>query len=180
MSHNEVEYRSYGLYSDVAKEIGCTVGQIDTVYSWYLNKTCTDLLEKPTCQIFLKGLGMLQISLPKAVSTLSKNTYGLQQSFSEYLNGTAKEYVSRSYLSNRTKEQITATISLKKRINFMLAESIINDTMYQNKMTRVETIESTLNQLYESIQRIPEFEQKRTAECGQSASRSDEQNRQSI
>lgn len=180
MSYNEVEYRSYGLYSDVAKETGFDIAQVDAVYSWYLNKTCADLLQKPTCQIFLKGLGMLQISLPKAVNTLGKNAFGLQQSLSEYLNGTAKEYVRRSYLSIRTKELIGAADSLKKRINFMLAEGIINDTMFQNKITRVEAIELTLNQLYESIQRIPEFEQKRTAECGQSASRSDEQDRQSI
>ena len=47
MYHKEVEYRSYGLYSDVAKQSGYTTAQIDTVYSWYLNKTFADLVEIP-------------------------------------------------------------------------------------------------------------------------------------
>ena len=168
MYHKEVEYRSYGLYSDVAKQSGYTTGQIDTVYSWYLNKTFADLVEKPTCQIFLKGLGMLQIHLSSAVNNLSRSAYGLEQSLQQYDSGMSKDYMSFSYLNERVTAFMSASSSLKERANIMLEKEIINETLYQNKMTRIESIDLKLNQLYESIQRIPELEQKRTAECGQS------------
>jgi hypothetical protein len=178
--HKEVEYRSYGLYSDVAKQTGYTATQVDAVYSWYLNKTMSDLVDKPTCQIFLKGLGMLQISLPTAVNTLNKTTLGVKKTLEDYLNGTSKEYVSVSFLDRRVSNLLSASASLKQRATSLKSRDIINDTLYINKITRIESIESTLKQLYESIQRIPEYEQKRTPECRQSTSWSDEQDSEPI
>jgi hypothetical protein len=173
---SEVEYRCYGLYSEVSKATGYTSEQIDTVYSWYINKTIASAIEKPSCQIYFKNLGMLQLNLSTALNTLNKNTFSLEESLEEYLDGNRKEYVTESFLNKRVKGLIRATNSLKERVNFVREKEVINETRYMNVTTRIEKVESKLNQLYESIQRIPEYEQKRTAECRQSASRSNEQN----
>jgi hypothetical protein len=91
----------------------------------------------------------------------------LEQSLQQYDSGMSKDYMSFSYLNERVTAFMAASSSLKERANIMLEKEIINETLYQNKMTRIESIDLKLNQLYESIQRIPELEQKRTAECGQ-------------
>ena len=175
ISRLETEYRCYGLYSDVAKETGYTVSQIDTVYSWYLQRTITDAIEKPTCQLYFKNLGMLQINLTSAISVLNKNAYGMQECYNHYLDGTGKSYITVSYLTSKVKGLIKATDSLKQRVIYVRERNVINETRYLNVTTKIEKLELTLNRLYESIQRIPEYEQKRTAECRQSAPWGDEQ-----
>lgn len=176
-SPSEIEFRVYGFYSSVAKELKTTVNNVDAVYTWYLAKSLEQIENEPTVQVFLKNLGMFKMNLTEGTRGLSRSAYGLQESISRYFDEIENKYEkpSAGYLVYRCNQLLTAMQSFKQRIERLRTEGDINESVYANRMARLEHIDKKLTELYESIQRIPELEQKRVSERGQDFVWDDEQ-----
>ena len=76
-NQKEIEYRSYGLYSEVAKESGHTINDIEKVYNWYLNKTLEAMILKPTLKVYLKNLGRFELDFGAALRYMRGHVTGL-------------------------------------------------------------------------------------------------------
>ena len=171
----ELEYKSYGLYSEVARKIGCSLDDVDAVYSWYLNTTLNDMLTGDNVQVFLKGLGTIKIDFGRGLIYLKGYLNQLNNRVHAYIEDNRPSYLKLSFLLNRHRMLKETIESMKKRIVKYKEIGAIKEAGYMNKLTRLEQLENQLQIIYESIQRIPEYEQKRTAECRQGAPRSNEQ-----
>lgn len=55
-----IELKVFGLYSLAAKELDCLIGEVDEVYSWYIDEIVESLKKVETKQVYLKGLGMFR------------------------------------------------------------------------------------------------------------------------
>lgn len=176
-SPSELEFRVYGFYTSVAKELKTTASNVDTVYTWYLNKSLQQIEEEPSLQVFFKNLGMLKTNLTEGTRGLGRYTYGLEESLARYFNELESKFEkpSAGYLVYRCNQLMEAMKSFVERIERLRAEGDINESVYINRLARLEHINKKLNELYESIQRIPELEQKRSSERGQDFTWTDEQ-----
>jgi hypothetical protein len=174
---NEIEFRVYGFYSSVAKELKTTVGNVDAVYSWYTSKSLEQIEDQPSLQVFLKNLGMFKINLTEGTKGLGRCVFGLEESLSRYFDEIESKFEkpSAAYLVYRCNQLLEAMKSFKGRIERLKTDGDINEAVYANRMARLEHIDKKLTELYESIQRIPELEQKRVPECGQNFAWDDEQ-----
>jgi hypothetical protein len=176
-SPSEIEFRVYGFYSSVAKELKTTINSVDTVYTWYLGKSLEQIEDGPSVQVFFKNLGMLKMNLTEGTKGLGRCVFGLEESLARYFNEIESKYEkpSAGYLAYRCNQLLAAMKSFKQRIERLRTEGDINEAVYANRLARLEHIDKKLTELYESIQRIPELEQKRVAECGQDFAWDDEQ-----
>jgi hypothetical protein len=174
---SEIEFRVYGFYSSVAKELKTTVNNVDAVYTWYLGKSLQQIEEEPSLQVFFKNLGMLKINLTEGTKGLGRCVFGLEESLARYFDELENKFEkpTAAYLVYRCNQLMTAMKSFKERIERMRVEGDINEAVYANRLARLEHIDKKLTELYESIQRIPELEQKRVPECGQDFAWDDEQ-----
>lgn len=177
---SEIEFRTYGLYSGVAKQLNIPAGDVDAIYSWYLKNTLADMTKKDTKQVFLKNLGMFKLKPKEATYSLGRAVYGLTDSLNNYFTrGTQEQFkqghISLYYLKTRAVKITEGIKTLRIRLNDLKQSGLINELSLVNYLTRLDQIENQLNQLYESIQRIPELEQKRTTERGQDITWTDEQ-----
>jgi hypothetical protein len=179
-SRKEVEFKSYGLYSEVARQVDCTAADVDTIYSWYMAKTLDQLNNEHSIQALVKGLGHIKIDFNRGLRFFKGYITGLETQVIWYLDKNRPSYLRLSFLIARHKALSETVTSMKIRLEKYWEMGAIKEAGYMNKLTRLDYMQNRLNIIYESIQRIPEFEQKRTAECGQSASWSDEQDCQSI
>jgi len=170
-----LEYKSYGLYSEVARKIGCSLDHVDVVYSWYLHTTLNEMLAGDNVQVYLKGLGTIKIDFGRGLIYLKGYLNQLENRVGAYIENNRPSYLKLSFLITRHRMLKETIESMKRRIVKFKEIGAIKEAGYMNKLTRLEQLENRLETIYESIQRIPEYEQKRTAECRQSASRSDEQ-----
>jgi hypothetical protein len=100
---------------------------------------------------------------------------GLEIAVNEFLDPEQEPKVAYSIIVTRHKVLLNALYSFRERITKLKDTGFVNETYYINKMTRSEQLENQLNQIYESIQRIPEYQQKRTSERGQDFTWTDEQ-----
>jgi hypothetical protein len=171
----EIKFKSHGLFSGIARKTGYTVTQINQVYTWYINEVLEQLGSTPACQVYLKGLGLLKFDAGLSIRNLAGFINGLQVSVSEFIDDSQPPRVTYSYLVNRHKLLVDAIYSFRERLAKLKSLGNINETYYINKLTRSEKLENQLNQIYESIQRIPEYQQKRTTERGQDFVWTDEQ-----
>lgn len=179
-SRKEVEFKSYGLYSEVARQVDCTAADVDTIYSWYIGKTLDQMNNEPSVKVFFKGLGTIKLDFARGLRYFQGYISSLDQQVTFYLDKNRPSYLRLSFLLARHKGLSETITSTKQRLEKYKDMGAIKEAGYMNKLTRLDQLQNRLNLIYESIQRIPEFEQKRTAECGQSASWSDEQDCQSI
>lgn len=179
-SRKEVEFKSYGLYSEVARQVDCTAADVDTIYSWYINKTLDQMNNEESVKVFLKGLGIIKIDFGRGLRFLRGYIIGLDKQVTWYLDKNRPSYLRLSFLIARQKMLTDTITSMKKRLERYKDMGAIKEAGYMNKLTRLDQLQNQLNLIYESIQRIPEYEQKRTAECRQSASWGDEQSSQPI
>ena len=171
----DLEFKSYGLYSEVARKLGCSSEEVDTVYSWYINTTLNQMIHEDNIQVFFKGLGTIKIDFGRGLIFLKGYLANLNNQVNAYIENKRPSYLRLSYLEARHRILRDTIETMKRRIVKYKNIGAIKEAGFMNKYTRLEQLENQLNQLYESIQRIPEYEQKRTAECGQSAPRGDEQ-----
>lgn len=167
----EIEFKCYGFYSTVANELGCKASDVDTVYSWYLDSTVRGLTEEPALQVMLRGIGALKINLKKALSYLKGYTLTLEELVDYYYNDQSEKRtkIKVQFLNRRCLSLMNTAKTLKSRIEKMKEADLINETNYLNKITTVEKFQNQLNTIYESIQRIPEYELKRSPQCRQSS-----------
>ena len=173
--NSDFEYKSYGLYSEVARMIGCSSEDVDAVYSWYVNNNLNEMIHSDKVQVFLKGIGTIKIDFGRGLIYLKGYITALNAYTNFYTENKRPSYLRLSYLEKRA-QLLQATIeSMKRRIVKFREIGAIKEAGFMNKLTRLEQLENQLKTIYESIQRIPEYQQKRTAECGQGSSRSNQQ-----
>lgn len=173
--NSDFEYKSYGLYSEVARIIGCSSEDVDAVYTWYVNTNLNEMINSDKVQVFLKGIGTIKIDFGRGLIYLKGYITALESYTNFYTEQRRPSYLRLSYLKNRYTILKQTIDSMKQRIVKYRNIGAIKEAGYMNKLTRLEQLENRLNTIYESIQRIPEYQQKRTAECGQSTTRSNEQ-----
>lgn len=169
LTGTETEYKCYGLYSYVAEHLGCSISDVDCVYSWYLDNNLKNVIEGDALQVMLRDLGTLKINLNKALAYLQGYVTSLEGRVNIYYEKNAENpsrYTFKTLAKRYTELNYTAQ-SLRTRIQKMYEKKLINETGYINKITRLEKINKQLSNAYESIQRIPEYEHQRTAECRQ-------------
>jgi hypothetical protein len=174
-NQQEIEYRSYGLYSEVAKESGHTITDIETVYNWFLNKTLEDMITKPTLKVYLKNLGRFELDFGAALRYMRGHVTGLEEAYEDYINGNDRGWLTPSYFYSRYSFLDKAIKSLRERLGKIKKADGIRDLVYVNKEAKLTHIEKHLKRLYEPIQRIPEHELKRSPELGQSVGGDDNQ-----
>ena len=167
-NQKEIEYRSYGLYSEVAKESGHTINDIETVYNWYLNKTLEDMILKPTLKVYLKNLGRFELDFGAALRYMRGHVTGLEDAYEDFIGGNDRGWLTTPYFYSRYSFLEKALDSLRIRLTKIKKADAIRDLVYVNKEAKLSHIENHLKRLYEPIQRIPEHELKRSPEHRQS------------
>lgn len=173
--NNEIKFNTHGFFSAVARKAGYTASDVNTVYTWYLNQSLEQVQKNPACKVALKGLGSLKFSPGLSIRNLTGFITGLENSVNGFLDVESESRTSYSYLVSRHKDLLAALHSFRERLLRLKEAGFVNETYYINKITRSEQLENQLNQIYESIQRIPEYQQKRTTERGQDFTWTDEQ-----
>jgi hypothetical protein len=164
----EIEYRSYGLYSEVAKDTGYTISDIEAVYSWYLNRTLEDMISGPTLKVYLKNLGRFELDFGAALRYMRGHVTGLEEAYLDYMDGNDRGWITAAYFQKRYSQLEKALKSLRVRLDKIKEVDGIRELVYVNKEAKLSHIEKHLKKLYEPIQRIPEHELKRSPELGQS------------
>lgn len=167
IKHKEIEYRSYGLYSEVAKEMKCTVDQVATVYDWYLNHVLSDVNTKDTVQVHLKGLGKFRFHpgngmryLQGYVQQIEKDLYHIEK----YNAAINERYIRKNYVKQRYAKLSEAVRSYEVRLEKVYAANLISDAMYQKQFTKLTNLKQKLTDLYEPLQRICKYESTGTQE----------------
>jgi hypothetical protein len=160
----EVEFKSYGLYSDVAKRTEYTVDQVSTVYDWFLRQSLKEIKFEDTLQAEFKNLGKFKFNPKKGLNYLTKYCNDIERSI-EYYNKYKDEQteerqfkINRAYIvMTKRHEILKPTIeSFKNRLEKFYLEGGIKEDQYNFHKTRLLKLESKTNNLYESIQRISE------------------------
>jgi hypothetical protein len=172
---NEIKFNTHGFFSSVARKTGYSVSDVNTVYTWYINKSLEGAQNTPACKVKLAGLGSMKFSPGLSIRNLTGFITGLETAVNEFLDPEQEPKVAYSIIVTRHKVLLNALYSFRERITKLKDTGFVNETYYINKMTRSEQLENQLNQIYESIQRIPEYQQKRTSERGQDFTWTDEQ-----
>lgn len=173
--NNELKFNTHGFFSSVARKMGYSVADVNTVYTWYINKSIESAQNSPACKVKLKGLGALKFSPGLSIRNLTGFIQGLEKSVNTFLDAELESRIPYSYLISKHKDLLASLYSFRERLLRLKETGFINETYYINKITRSEQLENQLNQIYESIQRIPEYQQKRTSERGQDFTWTDEQ-----
>jgi len=160
----DIEYRSYGLYSEVAKDTDYTINQVETVYSWYLNKTIEDMIAGNSLKVYLKNLGRFEVDFGYGLRYMRGHVTGLTEALDDYLKGNDRGWITPAWFVSRYEFLNNALVSLRYRLDKIKSQNGMRDLVYVNKEAKLTHIENNLKKLYEPIQRIPEHELKRTPE----------------
>ena len=182
-NRRQLEFKSYGLYSTVAKDTVYTIDQIETVYSWYIKNTVKALLNGDSVRANLVNLGKIKFHPKKGMIRL-KNQQDKVLDIMGYYNKTntlleketnqedREQHISklgRIYLllKNRLSKLELTTESYKIRLDKVKHEGAISDEQYDFQKNRYDIFLNKQTQIYEPIQRIfttheeryPEFRQ---------------------
>lgn len=157
----ELEYRSYGLYSDVAKDTGYTVDQVSTIYDWYLKKTFDDIINKDTVQVNLKGLGKMKFHPGNGMRYLQ----GYVEQIGEDLKHLAKKdvnegYIYKSYVKKKYEKLLKTVESYERRFQKVREAGAMHDHVYNKQIVKLQTLKEKIANLYEPVQRICTIESK--------------------
>ena len=158
----EVEFKSYGLYSDVAKKTKYTVDQVSTVYDWYLRQSLKEVKFEDTLQADFKNLGKFRFNPKKGLNYLGKYCNDIENSikyYNKYVGENTEERVrkvDRAYIvMTRRYEILKPTLdTFIKRLDKFYLEGGIKEDQYEFHKERFLKLENKTNNLYESIQRI--------------------------
>ena len=163
----ELEYRSYGLYSDVAKDTGYTVDQVSTVYDWYLKKTFEDIINKDTVQVNLKGLGKMKFHPGNGMRYLQGY---VEQVYSDLTHLEKKPknegFIYKSYVKKKYEKLENAVSSYERRFNKVRELGGMHDYVFNKQTEKLKTLTEKIANLYEPVQRICTIESERTEELG--------------
>lgn len=165
ISFKEIEYRSYGLYSEVAKDTGYTVDQVSTIYDWYLKKTFDDINNKDTVQVNLKGLGKMKFHPGNGMRYLQ----GYVEQFNNDLVHLSKKaahegFIYKNYIKKKYDKVSNAVASYERRLHKGYESGGIHDHVFNKQVGKLEILKQKLTDLYEPVQRICSYEPERTQE----------------
>lgn len=172
----KVEFKSYGLYSEVAKqlkeeksEMTPTIDQIDAIYSWYIKNIIKSLSSDYALQANLKGLGKIKFHDKKGASRL-KYYQNRIISLLDYYTKVLGKYDNASeedkpYLFNKLR--IMSILANKKytmleklgneyinRLEKYYSKGSISERNYHYFKDRYITFKENQSKIYEPIQRI--------------------------
>lgn len=165
ISFKEIEYRSYGLYSEVAKDTGYSVDQVSTVYDWYLKKTFEDINTKDTVQVNLKGLGKMKFHPGNGMRYLQ----GYVEQFNKDLVHIGKKsanegFIYKTYIKKKY-DKIGAVIeSYERRFLKAYEAGGIHDHVYNKQSEKLKVLKQKFTDLYEPVQRVCRYESEGTQE----------------
>jgi hypothetical protein len=172
----KVEFKSYGLYSEVAKQLKeenhkttMTIDQIDAVYSWYIKNIIKGLVSDYSLQANLKGLGKIKFHDKKGVSRLNyyqKRIISLLDYYEKVLDRFNKApEEDRPHLHNKLR--IMSILANKKynileslgneyinRLEKYYSKGSISERNYHYFKDRYIKFKENQSELYEPIQRI--------------------------
>ena len=162
MLDKEVEFKSYGLYSDVAKKTDYTVDQVSTVYDWYLKQTLKKIVTEDTLQADFRNLGKFKFNPKKGLNYLNKYYDNLVRIIKFYNDSIEEDNiekrtrVERAYiiLINRFNILKPTVYSFDIRLDKLYAEGAITEDQYTYHKKRIIELINKTNQLHEPIQRI--------------------------
>lgn len=163
INFKEIEYRSYGLYSEVAKDTGYTVDQVSTIYDWYLKKTFDDINNQDTIQVNLSGLGKMKFHPGNGMRYLQ----GYVEQFNSDLAHISKKainegFIHKTYVKKKYEKVSKAVASYEKRLYKAYEQGGIHDHVFNKQLPKLETLKQKLTDLYEPIQRICNYESEGT------------------
>lgn len=167
MRDKEIEFKSYGLYSDVAKSTDYTVDQISTVYDWYLKKTLKKIVNEDTVQADFKNLGKFKLNPKKGINYLNKyykKIIDAIQYYEDYKDNPERDtkvYYAYLVIQNRYSTLQPSVLSFNTRLDKLLADGGISKEQYDFHKKRTLDLIEKVNQLYEPIQRISESRKER-------------------
>lgn len=173
----KIEFKSYGLYSEVAKQLkadpkqsNISIDQIDAIYSWYIKNIVKGLSSNDALQANLKGLGKIKFHFKKGSSRLKHNQGKLIKLVDYYYEVVKKESLAeteeeKQHLSTRIKY---IYLILKKqypilndlgeeylrRLEKYYMKGSMTEKNYLFFQDRYETFTKNQSELYESIQRV--------------------------
>jgi len=164
-----VEFKSYGLYSEVAAaskttQQPLTIDQIDSVYSWYIKNTVKELLEGDSIQAMLKGLGKIRFNPKKGMSATRVYIEKIT-SIMEYYNvlkdrvAAGEESVKKltgvyNLILNRYDKIVKTLDTYIIRLHKMNSKGAISKDQYEYNINRHILLSQKTKEIYESIQRI--------------------------
>ena len=173
----QIEFKSYGLYSEVAKSSEYTVDQVQTVYDWYIKNTIKEITSGEKLQAYLPNLGKLKFHAKKGMSRLIIQQRKVTEIIGHYNRNAALEVqdTSKDESFGRTKlERIIALllnrydkVELTRKAYINLLEKInmqgaISEDQYQFQKNRFKKFSEKQTEIYESIQRVLGDYQERT------------------
>jgi len=165
----QIEIKVFGLYSLVARELKCTNGNVDLVYSWYIDEVYKGLKKPKTKQIYLKGLGALRANPACIPNILYSNVVRLRE-LTNYMLRIPKYHTIRKYTLMRKMYDNFESVYLQgiDKMELLLKEPIFNKPVHQKQRARLDEFKETrLDKLYESICRLHQVAEARTEKFGQ-------------
>lgn len=158
-NQQEIEFKVYGFYSQVAKQLDTTIDAVDTVYSWYTDNIIKELETSSARKVFLQKLGILKFDIVRGTEGLGRAVFTLNKSYEKHLLGTPtknSDRVSKSYLVSRYEETIEGIAAFRERLRLHLESESITLKRFELAEKRLQKIETDLEKLYEKIKRIPD------------------------
>jgi len=162
----QIELKVFGLYSAAAKDIGCNSGDVDAIYSWYIDKIYTSLKNPETKQIYLKGLGTIRAN-PACLSNILYANIHRYMHITNFMLKIPKYHTYRKYLMmlNYYEQYKKAYEEALIKMDILLLEPIFDKPMYHKQKKRLLEFKTLkLDKLYESICRLHEASQTRSEE----------------
>jgi hypothetical protein len=165
----QIEIKVFGLYSLAARELNCTSGSVDAVYSFYIDEIYRGLKKTETKQIYLKGLGSLRANPACIPNILYSNVVRLRE-LTAYMLRVPKYHTIRKY-----------TLQGIQKMDMLLELDIFQKPVSQKQRLRLaEFKETRLDKLYESICRLHQVAEARSEKYGQDSGGNQHENLERI
>lgn len=173
----QIEFKAYGLYSDVAKSSNYTVDQVEKVYDWYIKNTIKEITSGEKLQAYLPNLGKLKFHAKKGMSRLIIQQRKVIEILGHYNRNASLEVQDTSrdrYYGNTKLDRITALllnryekVELTRKAYINLLEKLnlqgaIAEDQYLFQKNRFKKFSEKQTEIYESIQRILRDNQERS------------------
>jgi hypothetical protein len=165
----QIELKVFGLYSLAAKELKCTSGEVDEVYSWYIDEIVDALKKVETKQVYLKGMGVFR-SNPACLPNILYYNIVKYREFVDHMLKFPKYHTARKVII------ITGIYEQYKQLyedalvkmELLLKEPVFDKPMYHKQKQRlIDFQKDRLDHIYESISRLHEAAQAGSKERGQ-------------
>jgi hypothetical protein len=178
----QIEIKVFGLYSLAARELNCTSGSVDAVYSFYIDEIYRGLKKTETKQIYLKGLGSLRANPACIPNILYSNVVRLRE-LTAYMLRVPKYHTIRKYtLMKKMYDNFESVYQQGiQKMDMLLELDIFQKPVSQKQRLRLaEFKETRLDKLYESICRLHQVAEARSEKYGQDSGGNQHENLERI